>query len=48
MAEIKDVQMLKDEARHDFHSLISIMALLRSEGGCPWDREQTHESIRSI
>jgi len=47
MAEIKDVQMLKDEARHDFHSLISIMALLRSEGGCPWDREQTHESIRS-
>lgn len=23
-----------------------IMALLRGEGGCPWDREQTHESIR--
>lgn len=22
------------------------MALLRSERGCPWDREQTHESIR--
>ena len=23
-----------------------IIALLRSEEGCPWDREQTHESIR--
>ncbi len=25
--------------------LISIMARLRSENGCPWDREQTHESL---
>ena len=25
----------------------TIMALLRGEGGCPWDREQTHESIRN-
>ena len=24
----------------------AIMALLRGEGGCPWDRAQTHESIR--
>ena len=23
-----------------------IISLLRGEGGCPWDREQTHESIR--
>ena len=23
------------------------MALLRAEDGCPWDREQTHESIRA-
>ncbi|MBQ5357419.1 MAG: nucleoside triphosphate pyrophosphohydrolase, partial [Oscillospiraceae bacterium] len=22
------------------------MSLLRSENGCPWDKEQTHESIR--
>ena len=22
------------------------MRILRSEGGCPWDREQTHETIR--
>lgn len=26
--------------------LLEIMKLLRSEGGCPWDQEQTHESIR--
>lgn len=26
--------------------LIDIMKLLRSENGCPWDREQTHESLK--
>jgi tetrapyrrole methylase family protein/MazG family protein len=26
--------------------LLDIVRLLRGEGGCPWDREQTHESIR--
>ena len=26
--------------------LVSIVALLRAPGGCPWDREQTHESIK--
>lgn len=26
--------------------LVDIMSLLRSPGGCPWDREQTHESIK--
>jgi tetrapyrrole methylase family protein/MazG family protein len=27
--------------------LADIIALLRSEEGCPWDKEQTHKSIRS-
>ncbi|MDD3168308.1 MAG: nucleoside triphosphate pyrophosphohydrolase [Eubacteriales bacterium] len=27
--------------------LIDIIALLRSEEGCPWDKAQTHQSIRS-
>ena len=27
--------------------LLDIVRLLRGEGGCPWDREQTHESIKS-
>jgi tetrapyrrole methylase family protein/MazG family protein len=30
----------------DFNDLLGIMRLLRSEDGCPWDMEQTHESIR--
>lgn len=32
--------------RYDFFDLVEIVRLLRSPGGCPWDREQTHESIR--
>ncbi|HOC33890.1 MAG: Nucleoside triphosphate pyrophosphohydrolase/pyrophosphatase MazG [Firmicutes bacterium ADurb.BinA205] len=33
--------------RYNIDDLLDIMRLLRSEGGCPWDREQTHESIKS-
>lgn len=40
-------QQLKTESRHDFNSLLNLVEVLRSEGGCPWDREQTHESIRN-
>jgi tetrapyrrole methylase family protein/MazG family protein len=29
-----------------FEKLVEIMATLRGEGGCPWDREQTHRSLR--
>lgn len=32
--------------RFDFSDLISIMEGLLGENGCPWDRAQTHESIR--
>ncbi|MBQ9229310.1 MAG: nucleoside triphosphate pyrophosphohydrolase [Eubacterium sp.] len=35
---------LKD--RYGIEDLISIVRVLRAPGGCPWDREQTHESIR--
>lgn len=30
----------------DVRPLTEVMATLRSPGGCPWDREQTHSSIR--
>ncbi|WP_163195360.1 nucleoside triphosphate pyrophosphohydrolase [Clostridium thermarum] len=30
----------------DFYDLISIMERLRGEDGCPWDKEQTHESLK--
>ena len=29
-----------------FTELLEIMARLRGENGCPWDRDQTHESIK--
>lgn len=29
-----------------FERLVAIMARLRAPGGCPWDREQTHASLR--
>lgn len=28
-----------------FHDLVDVMDRLRSPGGCPWDREQSHESL---
>ncbi|MDE6125115.1 MAG: nucleoside triphosphate pyrophosphohydrolase [Eubacterium sp.] len=36
--EFKDV--------YDIHDLIKLVTVLRAPGGCPWDREQTHESIK--
>lgn len=32
--------------RYNIEDFRAIMAILRGEGGCPWDREQTHASIR--
>ena len=30
-----------------FEQLTDIMKRLRREDGCPWDREQTHQSLKS-
>jgi len=35
----------KDKTVYTFSDLLGIMETLRSPEGCPWDREQTHESI---
>lgn len=32
--------------KNDFEKLVSIMRQLRAPGGCPWDAEQTHESLK--
>ncbi len=37
----------QQKERYNISDLLDIVGLLRSEGGCPWDREQTHKSIRS-
>ena len=32
--------------RYDWQDFLEVMKILRSPGGCPWDAEQTHASIR--
>lgn len=34
-------------SRHGLEGLERVMKRLRAPGGCPWDAEQTHESLRS-
>ena len=34
------------KSRYGWEDFLEIMKLLRAPGGCPWDREQTHGSIR--
>jgi len=36
---------LSQKTRYTFDDLLQIMELLTSPEGCPWDKEQTHESI---
>ncbi len=33
------------DAGREFNRLVEIMGKLRGPGGCPWDAEQTHESL---
>lgn len=35
-----------EKEKYTFDDLVQILKLLRAPGGCPWDREQTHQSIR--
>ncbi|MBL7093915.1 nucleoside triphosphate pyrophosphohydrolase [candidate division KSB1 bacterium] len=39
---MNNLEKIKDQ----FAKLVEIMAGLRGEQGCPWDKEQTHESLR--
>lgn len=36
--------VLKD--KYNIDDLVAIIKVLRAPGGCPWDREQTHKSIK--
>lgn len=36
----------KDAQNYTVDDLVEIIAKLRAPGGCPWDAEQTHESIK--
>ena len=35
------------EKKYTFDELVQIIAKLRSKDGCPWDREQTHKSLKN-
>ena len=38
--------LMADSAGVLFEALLSLMGRLRGEGGCPWDREQTRDSLK--
>ena len=40
------VSKLLEKEDYNVYDLAEIVSLLRSEKGCPWDKVQTHESIR--
>lgn len=37
-----------DGAGRRFEELVELIARLRAPGGCPWDREQTHHSLKPM
>src|ERR687890_2880209 len=37
---------MADTVGAKFEQLVEIMRVLRAPDGCPWDREQTHASLR--
>ena len=37
---------MRDEAAQELRRLNEVVERLRAPGGCPWDREQTHRSLR--
>lgn len=39
-------KVYEEKKPHDMAELLEIVAVLRSPGGCPWDREQTHETMK--
>ena len=40
-------QSLKNKEKYTFDDLCAIVDILRAPDGCPWDRVQTHESLRN-
>lgn len=46
MQENQIITELLQKEKYSFEDLKAVTTLLRSENGCPWDREQDHHSIR--
>lgn len=41
------IKELLSKERYNFDDLCRVITVLRGEGGCPWDMEQNHHSIRT-
>ena len=41
------IKVAKEDGKYSMDELLEIMRILRAPGGCPWDIEQTHKSIRN-
>ncbi len=40
--------MKPPNSEHEFDNLVELMDILRSDQGCPWDREQTRETLKPM
>lgn len=40
------IRLMAEKKEYTFDDLITIVEILRSDKGCPWDKEQDHKSIR--
>ena len=45
----RDEKMREILQKKEYHidDLVTIVEILRAPGGCPWDMEQTHKSMRN-
>lgn len=46
MTRDEKLQYILSKSEYGIADLVTIVELLRLPGGCPWDREQTHRSLR--
>ena len=47
MTEKEKIKYLLEREVYTFDDLVTVVEVLRSDIGCPWDREQDHKSIRN-
>ena len=47
MTAKENIDALLSKDSYTFDDLVSVVEVLRSDVGCPWDREQDHKSIRN-
>ena len=47
MTRQEKLEYILQKESYDARDLVTVVELLRAPGGCPWDMEQTHASIRN-